>query len=82
MGLEEPAGRLPGPKAGNPDLTGQLLEGGVDGRFELAGGDGDPEADLVALQRFDSGLHGEGECTSGPCANRGTLTLPMALSGA
>src|SRR5207302_2726727 len=74
MGLEEPAGRLPGPESGDPHLPGQLAEGGVDGRLELAGGDGDPEADLVALQRFDCRLHEAGKCNSGPCGN--SVTWP------
>ena len=66
MGLEQPTGGLAGPEAGDPHLPGELPERGVDGRLELAGGDIDPKADLVALQRFDCGLHEAGKCNSGP----------------
>ncbi len=49
-GLEDAAGGLAGPEAGEPDLVGQLAERLVDVALEAAGADGHGQADLVAVE--------------------------------
>ena len=67
-GLEDAARRLPGPEAVDLHLVGELAERGVDGPLEFGGGDGDVEANLVVVERFDRGLerHGATQPTRAP----------------
>ena len=58
-GLQDPPGGLAGPEAGDPDLPGDLAEGGVDGLLELLLVDLDGQLDLVALEGLDHGFHRE-----------------------
>ncbi len=55
--LQHPAGRLPGPETGHPQLSGELGERLVDGLFDLGFLHLDRELDLVALQWSDLGFH-------------------------
>ncbi len=65
-GLEQLAGRLARPEAGNPDFTRDFAEGGVDRLIELEFLDLDRQLHLVALEGLDRGLHREGELTGRP----------------
>ena len=57
--LEQLAGRLAGPEAGDAHLARQLLERAVDGSFEFVGRDGDVQLDLVPVECLDRALHKE-----------------------
>ena len=57
-GFQDLSGRLAGPKAGQPDLPGDLTKGGIHGHVELVLGDGDSQPHPVAVQMLQGGLHG------------------------
>jgi len=57
-GFQDLSGRLTGPKAGQPDLSGDLAKGGIDGHVELVLGDSDGQPHPVAVQMLQGGLHG------------------------
>ena len=82
-GLEEAAGRLARPEAGDADLVGELAERGVDRRFELGLRDRDVQLDLVVFERFDGRVHGAGHLTRGSRAFRSRARRPpLTRSGA
>jgi hypothetical protein len=56
-GLEDPARRLAGPEARDPDLPRDPAEGVVDRPFELRLVDLDGQLDLVALKGLEGGPH-------------------------
>ena len=63
--FEQLARRFARTKARNAHLARELAERGIDSSFELVGGDGDVQPDLVPLEGFDRALHRESECTQG-----------------
>src|SRR5690606_20865499 len=79
--LEELAGRLPGPEAGDAHLLGDLPPGGIDRRLELGLVDLDGDLDLVALRGLDRGSHETNDRSASPRSSRHHGPTPSGAGG-
>ncbi len=82
-GFEQAAGRLAGTEARHLHFLRQLAERGVDRPLEVFRRDGDVEADLVVVERFDRGgeRHGAAQSIGWPARFGHPDRRPGAVSG-